>query len=178
MADRFELHAENLPEVMATFKVIPEAIRKKGIQFGLRKGANLVRDAAKANAKRLDDPATAEDIAANIAVRTSSSYYRRTGDVMFRVGVRGGAATYANDRWNRAKRRAGKTYRTDGSKGNPGGDTWYWRFLEFGTRISPAKPFLRPALENNIQPAIDETAKHTSRWLDRNIPKLRAQGKL
>lgn len=26
-------------------------------------------------------------------------------------------------------------------------DAFYWRFVEYGTRISPAKPFIRPAVE-------------------------------
>lgn len=34
-------------------------------------------------------------------------------------------------------------------KGNPGGDTYYWRFLEFGTENMPAHPFMRPAQDNN-----------------------------
>lgn len=178
MADKFEFHVKELDDILDTMKALPAAIRKKGVQFGLRKGANLVRDAAKENARRLNNPDTPEDIAANIAVRASNRYYKQTGDVMMRVGVRGGAATYADNRWNRAKRRAGKTYKTDGGKGNPGGDTFHWRFLEFGTRHMAATPFMRPALENNITPVINATATNTSRWLDRNIPKLRKKGKL
>lgn len=34
-------------------------------------------------------------------------------------------------------------------------DAFYWRFIEFGTVKLPARPFLRPALENNQQQAID-----------------------
>jgi len=29
---------------------------------------------------------------------------------------------------------------------NKGGDTFYWRFLEFGTKSIKARPFMRPAM--------------------------------
>lgn len=72
-------------------KALPDAFRYKGARFALRKAANLVRDAAQQNARKLDDPATASVIAENIAVRFSSRTFKRTGNVMFRVGVMGGA---------------------------------------------------------------------------------------
>jgi HK97 gp10 family phage protein len=36
-----------------------------------------------------------------------------------------------------------------------GVDTFYWKFLEFGTRYVSARPFLRPAFEHNVQRIID-----------------------
>ncbi|WP_374987639.1 HK97-gp10 family putative phage morphogenesis protein, partial [Klebsiella pneumoniae] len=79
-------------------------------------------------------------------VSFSSKAFRRTGDPTFRVGVMGGARQYANTKANVRKGRAGKSYNTAGDKGNPGGDTWYWRFLEFGTEHAAARPIIRPAL--------------------------------
>lgn len=139
---------------------LPDAMRYKGARFGMRKAANFVRDAAKQNAERLDDPQTASVIAENIAVRFSSRTFKRTGNVLFRVGVRGGAKLSDQER----------------SAGLPGGGTQHWRLLEFGTENSRAQPFMRPALEQNINQATAEAAKHMDRWLTRNLKKIRKNG--
>lgn len=112
-----------------------------------RKSMNIVKKAAVNNAKAIDDPESDERIWKNIA--TKSSRTRGTGFVLMRVGVRGGAQKYVATKRNVRAGRAGKTYNTDGSKSNPGGDTFYWRFIELGTAYSPAQPFLRIALYNN-----------------------------
>lgn len=81
----------------------------------------------------MDDAGTDEAIWKNIAVANNARAGRKEGGIVMSVGVRGGAKSYANNAENRRKGRAGKTNATGGSKANPGGDTWYWRFLEFGT---------------------------------------------
>lgn len=65
---------------------------------------------------------------------------------MFRVGVLGGARNY--EAYGEFK--TGKS-----ASANPGGDTFYWRFVEFGTERTAAKPFLRPAMEASIAPATE-----------------------
>lgn len=137
-------------------KTVSDDMRFKGGRFALRKSANLVRDAAKANAMKINDPKTAEDISANIATRWSSKFFKRTGDLKFRVGVLGGARALANTRENRRKRRAGKVVPTPGDKRNPGGDTFHWRFAEFGTSRSRAQPFFRRSLSDNVSAATNE----------------------
>ena len=99
-----------------------------------RKSSLVFRDRARLNAQGIDDPKTRESIAKNIVSAFSSRTFRRTGNIMFRVGVLGGAKTYSNTKANVRSGKAGKTYKTDGDKGNPGGDTFYWRFVEFGTK--------------------------------------------
>lgn len=173
MADGFDFKIEGAEALQRRLKGVTEDMQFKGGRFALRKAANLVRDAAKENASRLDDPQTAENISENIAVRWSSRTFRRTGNLAFRVGVLGGARQYANTRENVRKGRAGKTFLTAGSKGNPGGDTWYWRLLEFGTEKMPAQPFMRPALSRNAQRATDEFVTQYNRALDRYLRKQR-----
>ena len=85
----------------------------------------------------------------------------------FRVGVLGGARQYANTRENVRKGRAGQSYRTDGDKGNPGGDTWYWRLLEFGTEKMGAQPIFRPVPSQAGQAAADEFVRQYSKKIDR-----------
>ncbi|MDG5498967.1 HK97-gp10 family putative phage morphogenesis protein [Marinobacter sp. BGYM27] len=175
MADSVTFDVSGLNALADRLATIQDDIKYKGGRFALRKAANLVRDAAKANARSINDPATPEDIAENIAVRWSSRRFKRTGDLMFRVGVRGGAKEYAKTRENARKQRVGKSYPTGGDKTNPGGDTWHWRLVEFGSETNAARPFLRPALASNIDRASREFVNQYGKALDRAIK--RAGGK-
>lgn len=165
MASEFKI--EGLDAVIKKMRALPVDVRMKGARFAGRKAANLIRNAAVENASKINDPATREEIAKNIAVRFSTKESKRTGDVMFRVGVMGGARQYANTKENVRKRRAGATYNTDGSSGNPGGDTFYWRFVELGTQKVGARPFMQPALANNTAAATTEFTNQLNGWLDR-----------
>ena len=86
-----------------------------------------------------------------------------------RVGVRGGARSYAATRENVRSGRVGQQYATDGSKDNPGGETFYWRFVELGTSRTAAKPFLRPALNNNVDGVQDGFVTDFKDQLDKEI---------
>ena len=113
---------------------------KSRVRKALRQAANIVRDAARNNAKLIDDPETREKIWKNISVQAGKT--RNPSDIKIRVGVRGGASF---------------------SNPNPpnlsGGDTRHWRWVEFGSANNPAVPFMRPALANNIQPVTDKFAQ-------------------
>jgi HK97 gp10 family phage protein len=163
MADGIEFNVDGLPELVGRLKGIQSDLQLKGGRFALRKAANLVRDKAKANAKRLNDPATAENIADNIAVRWSGKTFKRTGNLMFRVGVRGGA-------------RESGDLDTGGDSTNPGGDTFYWRFLEFGAEGVPAQPFMRPALSESAGEVAGEFVKQYGKALDRAIKRSAKSG--
>lgn len=152
---------QGVDSLIAKLEGISTEMKYKGGRAGLRKAANLIRDAAKSSANRFDDPKTREDIAKNVTVRFSTREFKRTGDLKFRVGVLGGAKSVAKS----VGEVKGK------GKENPGGDTFYWRFLEFGTSKIQAQPFLRPALENNVQTAIDTFARETIKSIDRAIKK-------
>lgn len=140
--------------IEAKLKKVAHDVRYKGGRFALRKAAQVVRDDAKARAKRLDDPKTPADISANIVERWSGRQFKRTGDLMFRVGVMGGA---------------GGNKPTEEFAGLPGKDTRHWRHIEFGTERAAAKPFMRPALKENIGKATDTFMTEYSKALDRAI---------
>ncbi|HDS3786161.1 TPA: hypothetical protein QCJ34_003499 [Enterobacter ludwigii] len=91
------------------------------------------------------------------------------GNLTFRVGVMGGARQYAQTKANIRKGRAGGTYKTAGDKGNPGGDTWYWRMLEFGTEHAAARPIIRPAMNGIDGPVINVFAEEMEKAIDRAI---------
>ena len=140
MADSIEFTLVGMDKVLDNFDKLDFEVKRKGGRFALRKAANFIAEKARNNASRIDDPQTANDIAKNIAVRWSSRTYKSTGNLAFRVGVMGGA---------------GGNKPSSYYDGNPGKDTRYWRYLEFGTEDQPAQPFMRPALENNIAGAIN-----------------------
>lgn len=135
MADGVQFSLIGLDDLQSRLRAVTDDMKYKGGRFALRKAAQVVRDDAKRRAELIDDPETPENIAANIVERWSTRRFRRTGDLMFRVGVMGGA---------------GGNKPSSAFSGLPGGDTRHWRFKEFGTEKMAAQPFMRPALENNI----------------------------
>lgn len=167
MGDSIEFSLIGVDETVKTMKAIPAAIRAKGARFAMRKAANIVRDAARRGALQVDDPRTARVIAENIVVRNSTRYFKQTRDIKLRIGVMGGAKVpkpLPDD--------------VENKKQSPGGYTFHWRFKEFGTAKTPAEPFMRPALEQNIDKCTAEYVTQLDKWLGRNIPRLRKQGKL
>jgi HK97 gp10 family phage protein len=158
--DGVEFKVEGLEQLHDRMKTLTVGMRKKGVRAGVRKGTNIVRDAARAAAQAIDRPETPLSIAKNVDAQFNGRLYRRTGDVSFRVGVRGGAKSYSNTKENRRKRRVGESYKT-------GGTTFYWRFIELGTSRIPARPFLLPALENNAGKALEAMVTEMNKQLDR-----------
>ena len=145
-----------LAAVLAKFAAITDDVKRKGGRFALRKAAQLVRDAAVANAARIDDPATAADISKNIVERWNGKLYKSSqGQLMgFRIGVLGGA---------------GGNKPTEAFSNLPGKDTRHWRHLEFGTEDTAAQPFLRRALSDNTSLAIQVFAREYQKSLARAV---------
>lgn len=152
---------QGVDELVAMFETIKDETMRKTGRAALRKAGNVIRDKARENAERVDDPSTPENIAKNITLRWDGKLYRRTKNMAFQIGVRGGARAY---------RSSGGVLHKSGGK-NPGGDTRHWRFIEFGTQNSPAQPFLRPALPavaaKASQTFIDEYKKGIERAIKR-----------
>lgn len=167
MADGVEFNITGLEDLQAKLKEISKDMQFKGGRFALRKAAQVIRDKARENAARVDDSKTPEDIAKNITERWASKMNKRTGDLGFRIGVLGGAKAPAIA----SGEIAGK------GKANPGGDTFYWRFLEFGTQNIEAKSFMRDAMKESAQPAKDEFVKQYDKAVDRAIRRAKKTGK-
>ena len=135
MADGMRFDIQGLNGVVNKMRTLGPRLRKKGLRKAARAAMSIVRDAAKANAKAIDDPATREKVFRNIITQEATKQSRREGGVVMRVGVRGGASS--------------NQHSTDAS-GNPGGDTRHWRYIEFGTEHIGGQPFMRPAFSNNV----------------------------
>lgn len=168
MADSVEVNLTGLESLLGKMEAVSEVTRNKAGRSALRKAANIIRDRARSNAARVDDPLTKEAIYKNIVASFSSKQFRRTGDLAFRVGVMGGASQYANTKANVRKGRAGKTFRTLGDKSNLAAIR-YWRFLEFGTEHAAAKPVLRPAMNGVDTAVISVFAEEMEKAIDRAV---------
>lgn len=146
-----EFKIEGLDGVLRKMRELSPKLQKKGLVSAMRKGANIVRDDARARAKQFDDPSTPRPIWKEIVTRNNSRRGRKEGGVVMQVGVRGGA-------------------RNPGGSANASNDNassvWYWRFLEFGTSKMQAQPFMRPALESKAEAATDAIVTELNRQLD------------
>lgn len=152
-------------ELKKRLENITSDLKMKGGRSALRSAANVLRNDAISNAKAVDDSKTEEEIAKNIVVRWSGRTFKRTGDIAFRVGVLGGArATKKGGALEKMGELSGK------GKDNPGGATWYWRFLEFGTSRSLARPFMRKAM-NKTDDATAAFIKAYNKALDKALKK-------
>ena len=141
-----------LDEVVAKMRLLgkPRKVKNAATRSS-RKAMNIVKKAARANAKAFDDKDSGNKIWKNIVTKAGKT--KGTNLVKMKVGVKGGA-----------KQRVGA--------GNSGGDTWYWRFQEFGTSHHAATPFMRPALSNNKDAVEAEFKRSFSEELDKEIAKL------
>ena len=149
-----------LEPLLAKLKGLEYDMKRKGGRTALRKAAKVVEADAKRRAKLLDDPRTPQSIADNIAIRWSSRTFKRTGNLAFRVGVKGGA------RWR------AQVWKNLGENS----PTPHWRLLEFGTEKMAARPFMRPALESNINKATNAFVTEYGKAIDRAL-KRAAKGK-
>lgn len=160
-----------LDEVQAKLRQLGNARKAKNAATrASRKAMNIVKKAAVQNAKAIDDKDSAERIWRNIITKAGKA--KGVDNVIMKVGVKGGARKYGASRENRRASRIGSTYATQGDKKNPGGDTWYWRFVEFGSSVNSARPFLRPALNNNTAAVQAEFTSAFNAELDKEISKL------
>ncbi|WP_180082653.1 HK97-gp10 family putative phage morphogenesis protein [Acinetobacter sp. YH12123] len=148
-----DVQIHGIDELNRKLKLLTSSKAAKRIaRKAARQAMNIVRDAARVNAKAIDDPETSEKIWKNIAV--SGGKTRSQNEIVMRVGVRGGASF---------------------SNKNPpslsGGDTRHFRWVEFGSAHNVAVPFMRPAMGNNIQKVTDKFSQVFSVELDKELAK-------
>ena len=149
-----EFNIEGLDEVQEKLKRLGNPrLMKNAARRSMRKAMAIVRDSARNAAKGIDDPQTSEKIWKNIAIAAGKT--RNQNEVVMRVGVRGGAS-----------------FSNPNPPNTSGGDTRHWRWLEFGSVHNPPTPFLRPALQNNIQAVTNSFAENFNKEIDKELAKL------
>lgn len=151
MADGISARLQGVKAATEKMAGLAPKLRRSGLRKAARQAMNIVRDDAKARAKGLDDPDTAEKIWKNIITQESARQGRREGGVVMKVGIRGGASSNQHSK---------------DASGNPGGDTRHWRYLEFGTQYTPPAPFMRPALSTNVNAVTDRFVQVFSQEID------------
>ena len=132
MAAGIDLNVQGMEQFQRKIEQLANPRKAKSMaRKAARQAMNIARDAARTNAKAIDDPQTREKIHKNIAVAGGKS--RNPSEIIMRVGVKGGASF---------------------SNPNPpslsGGDTRHWRWVELGSSNNRAVPFMRPALSTNL----------------------------
>jgi HK97 gp10 family phage protein len=150
-----------LDDLKAKLDSVIYETRYKGGRFALRKSAQVFVKAAQSNARQVDDPATARNIASNIAERWNGRLYKTTGDLGFRIGVKGGA------------RFSGRNRKIVDAADAP---TPEWRAVEFGTETTPAHPFLRPAVLGNLQTGTNVFISEFGKAIERAIRRAAKAG--
>lgn len=153
---------EGLAETERRLKLLPDRVGRNAMRRALRKGGNVIRDAARANFKALDDSRSLEQIWKNVTVKGAGKRREnREGGPVMRVGVLGGARNMT-------------AYGEFGGqgKGNPGGDTWYWRFLEYGTSEFSAKSPMRRAMASSAEDALSAIQNSMLAETDKELAKL------
>jgi HK97 gp10 family phage protein len=146
MANEFSLHG--LDGALAKMRAISRDVATKGTRAAGTRAMRIVRDAARARARQLDDPKTASNIAKAITTRYDGKASKREGGVVVKVGVVGGAKPRKGDE-----------------------DMGHWRLLEFGTSQMRAQPFMRPALEQNVDAVTDAFVQALEPAIDKAIAK-------
>jgi HK97 gp10 family phage protein len=165
-----EYKLEGMNGIELKLKLLNGDVKVKGARTALRAAADLIKVEAISNAQAVDDPKTGEQIWKNVVVRASTKRFKQTGETVFQVGIMGGAKQYAKTRRNIREGKTG-TYYTGGDKGNPGGDTWYWRFVEFGVpkKGIAGRSFLEVAMRAKSSAAIMEFSRRFDKYIDRKI---------
>ena len=121
-----EVKVDGLEEILEKFKQLEQVAGTKAARRAITKAAAEIRKTARKNVKALDDPNTPESIYKNI---TSRQWRQKKGRkyVGASVGVR---------------------------KDGPGGDTFYWRFIELGTKRIAARHTISNSLTESAPAAM------------------------
>lgn len=141
MAENFQI--QGLDGVLKNLRGLPVKMQKTILRRAGSQSMNIVRKAAAAAWKRVDDPATKNS---QIWKKVKVKNYGKRFGMVTKVGIEGGAVskTYTKNKRNQRSGRAGKSYTVESP------DTFHWRFYELGTSRQPARPIMVPAFVSNI----------------------------
>jgi HK97 gp10 family phage protein len=130
-------------ELADALKQLPQRVARKHLRGSTAKGATVIRKAARDLA-----PVDTGEMRKDIQIKRE----RTSGDHV---------ASYS------VYTRGGKRSRLAGKARNVDKDSFYWKFVEFGTAKMAAQPFMRPAFEANKEAAVDALGEE----LDKRIQK-------
>lgn len=148
-----EFSLVGMKQVSDKLRALRQDVRPKIAQGAMKKAAALLKAYAQEGALRVDDPETGRMIRDNVKYQFAARIYRKSGDIVYRVGV------------NTKRGRIPNGNPDEGPRGN----TPHWHLVEYGTELTRAQPYMRPALENNINELIDVIAAETERAIDSTV---------
>lgn len=151
MSNKVQFSLIGFNEIRQKLQMLNQEVRFKASRAALRRTAGIVVRAAKQNAQTVDDPKTGRRIADNIVLRFGTKVFNRTGKQLYRIGV--------NTRWTNIK--------TGNPDEGPRGNTPHWHMVEFGTRRSREKQYMRPALRNNVNNVLNKFASEMEKELNK-----------
>lgn len=124
-----------LNDIRNKLRTIAVKAGRKTVRNIARNAMAPVRDQVKRNAP-YDPTPDGRHIRSNVSMRTSW----RGSTLRVRIGIRGGAKANHDS-------------------------PWYFRLQEFGSKHQQARPFMRPALEDNAQKILDAVAADLTKAL-------------
>lgn len=150
MADGVRVEISGFREIEVALKQLGGPVARSAMRAAARAGAEVIRDEARRRVP-VDTGLTYHSIVARVRrderTGTGSAVRFAVGVLVRRAGgnrIRRGRSILAVT--------VDKTVRREVlAAASP----YYWRYVEFGTRRKPARPFLRPALEAKAQAAME-----------------------
>lgn len=128
-------HVSGLKELVAAIKGLPTELGGKALQGAVAAAAGKVRDDVKRRAPV--DTGKLREAVYMVRDKQLTTPFR----AVYHVGVRAGR------KWRSKTLKSGK--RTTDR------DAFYWRWVEFGTKDQPKRPFLRPGFEAQKDAAVE-----------------------
>lgn len=144
-----------------TIRRLPQEMQKKAYQAVMRAGAAPIRKKAKANLKASKDSGL---LMKSIGIR--SVVYQ--GGVPYAVIGARRSVSGTIKRHRKGKRRSGKGFRMEYAV-----PANYAHLVEYGTAHSPAKPFMRPAVDSAEGEVFNAMANGLDKHLTRVLAKLK-----
>lgn len=132
MADTISYKLKGADELSRVFRTLPQELQRQVVLPAAKDAMDIVLKDAINRAAAIDDPSTVPDISKNIALIEDKGFFAETGSTKISVGVR------------KSKR------------GQRGGNTFYWWWVELGTSRIRAQPFMRNALGQNKEAVFQE----------------------
>jgi len=151
LGDGVTVRMSGFEQVSRRLEALPGKVRGRIARKAIGAAALVIRREARKNALNVDDPETGRRIADNIGQRMRTRHNRMTGEVRVSVGVLS---------------EHGRIPSGNPDTG-PRGNTPHWHLIELGTDKMRAQPFLRTALAQNIDAAINRFAVVFTRELNK-----------
>lgn len=175
---KVEVKLQGMEGVLDLLKSLPpEVVSRRGgpVKLALAKGARVIRDQAKANVRAIvaepnkDGRPTQSTGALEKAITVTRGKMRGAAKgEKYLVRVPHKLVKYANTKKNQRLGRVGQYYKQEPP-------TYYGRMLEYGTSKMRPHPWLRPAVKQKGQEAINVITADLTRSIDQTVTKLAKQ---